>query len=256
MDDQASLTTVLHHTAADSSRPPVQNRLRFRHFQHLDVDWCIASLLPSGPRNPVGSQAPNPVNSHNILNTPNPSSCQVRLDFPPPPRTTPHRARQAGRPQREQLCGAKCSADVCVIGGGIAGCSAALHLAARGYKVALLEARFVGYGASGRSGGQTIFGLAASQKSLVAQVGAADARRLFDLSIEALDAHSGIDSRALDRLRLPAQSRARRDQAAASSRSCANGLGNCTMSTATNRRACSIAPNCRRTCAASAISAD
>jgi gamma-glutamylputrescine oxidase len=53
---------------------------------------------------------------------------------------------------------------VVVLGGGIAGCSAALHLAQRGYRVALLEARVVGYGASGRSGGQTIFGLAASQK--------------------------------------------------------------------------------------------
>jgi gamma-glutamylputrescine oxidase len=80
-----------------------------------------------------------------------------------------------------------CRADVAVIGGGIAGVSTALHLAKRGYKVILLEARFIGYGASGRSGGQTIFGLAASQKALKSQVGAEDARRLFDLSIEALD---------------------------------------------------------------------
>jgi gamma-glutamylputrescine oxidase len=78
-------------------------------------------------------------------------------------------------------------ADVAVLGGGIAGCSAALHLAKRGFRVALLEARAVGYGASGRSGGQTIFGLAASQRSLAAKVGPRDARRLFDLSIEALD---------------------------------------------------------------------
>ena len=74
-----------------------------------------------------------------------------------------------------------------VLGGGIAGCSAALHLAKRGYRVALLEARFVGYGASGRSGGQCIFGLAASQKAIEAQVGRDDAHRLFDLSIDALD---------------------------------------------------------------------
>jgi gamma-glutamylputrescine oxidase len=78
-------------------------------------------------------------------------------------------------------------ADVVVLGGGIAGCSAALHLAKRGFRVALLEARAVGYGASGRSGGQTIFGLAVSQPALAAKVGRDDARRLFDLSIEALD---------------------------------------------------------------------
>jgi len=78
-------------------------------------------------------------------------------------------------------------ADVVVVGGGIAGCSAALHLAKGGYQVALLEARNVGYGASGRSGGQTIFGLATSQQTLIQQVGASDARRLFDLSIEGLD---------------------------------------------------------------------
>src|SRR5580700_1252464 len=77
--------------------------------------------------------------------------------------------------------------DVAVLGGGIAGCSAALHLAKRGYKVALLEARRVGYGASGRSGGQTIFGLAVSQQKLEREVGRDDARRLFGLSIEALD---------------------------------------------------------------------
>lgn len=90
------------------------------------------------------------------------------------------------RSQREPLRG-DLQADVVVLGGGIAGCSAALHLAKRGYRVALLEARAVGYGASGRSGGQTIFGLAASQTRLRAQVGRDDARRLFDLSTEALD---------------------------------------------------------------------
>jgi gamma-glutamylputrescine oxidase len=69
----------------------------------------------------------------------------------------------------------------------------------RGYRVALLEARTVGYGASGRSGGQTIFGLAASQGALAADVGRADARRLFDLSVEALDlTRSLIAEHAID----------------------------------------------------------
>ncbi|MEP6885270.1 MAG: FAD-binding oxidoreductase [Gammaproteobacteria bacterium] len=102
------------------------------------------------------------------------------------------------RAHREMLRGEH-RTDVVVLGGGIAGCSAALHLAKRGYRVALLEARIVGYGASGRSGGQTIFGLAASQKTLVAQVGRDDARRLFDLSTEALEVtRSLISEHAID----------------------------------------------------------
>ena len=79
------------------------------------------------------------------------------------------------------------NADVCVVGGGIAGCSTALHLAERGYKVVLLEGKRIAWGASGRSGGQAIFGFAAGQDKLVAQVGKDDARRMFDVSVEALD---------------------------------------------------------------------
>ena len=77
--------------------------------------------------------------------------------------------------------------DVCVIGGGIAGCSTALHLAERGYRVALVEAHRAGWGASGRSGGQAIWGYSTSQDKLVAQVGRANARKMFDISVEALD---------------------------------------------------------------------
>ena len=44
--------------------------------------------------------------------------------------------------------------DVCVIGGGYTGLSAALHLAEMGFKVTLLEAQRIGFGASGRNGGQ------------------------------------------------------------------------------------------------------
>jgi len=76
-------------------------------------------------------------------------------------------------------------ADVCVVGGGIAGCSTALHLAERGYKVVLLEGRRVGWGASGRSGGQAIVGFSCPQSTLVAAVGRDDARRMFDISVAA-----------------------------------------------------------------------
>ena len=77
--------------------------------------------------------------------------------------------------------------DVCVVGGGIAGCATALFLAERGYKVALLEGQRIAYGASGRSGGQAIVGYACNQDQLVSQVGKADAKKMFDISVEALD---------------------------------------------------------------------
>lgn len=76
--------------------------------------------------------------------------------------------------------------DVCVVGGGIAGCSAALHLAERGYSVVLLEARQIGWGASGRSGGQAIHGVASGQHKLIRLIGPGPARQVWDMSVEAL----------------------------------------------------------------------
>ena len=52
------------------------------------------------------------------------------------------------------------SADVCVVGAGFTGISTALYLAERGYKVCVVEANRVGWGASGRNGGQVIGGIA------------------------------------------------------------------------------------------------
>lgn len=89
--------------------------------------------------------------------------------------------------------------DVCVVGGGITGLSAALHLAERGYAVTLLEAECVGWGASGRSGGQVIFGYAKDIGHVAKIVGREDARRLWDLSLEAMDlARALIERHAID----------------------------------------------------------
>jgi len=76
--------------------------------------------------------------------------------------------------------------DVCVIGGGITGSSAALELAERGFSTVLLEAKRIGWGASGRSGGQAIFGFGCDQTKLRRIVGPDDARKLWDMSLESL----------------------------------------------------------------------
>jgi len=79
------------------------------------------------------------------------------------------------------------SCDVAVVGGGLAGLSAAIDLAARGRSVVLLEAREIGFGASGRNGGQAIHGLACDQSVIEQQLGLDEARRVWAMSIEALD---------------------------------------------------------------------
>lgn len=73
-------------------------------------------------------------------------------------------------------------ADVCVIGGGYTGLSAALHLAEAGLDVVLLEAARVGSGASGRNGGQIHSGQRRDQDWIEAHMGLDDARRLWGLA--------------------------------------------------------------------------
>ena len=72
-------------------------------------------------------------------------------------------------------------ADVCIVGGGYTGLSAALHLAERGYDVVLLEARKPGWGASGRNGGQLCSGQRKDPITLTSMVGAEAARRFWEL---------------------------------------------------------------------------
>ncbi|MBL9051129.1 MAG: FAD-binding oxidoreductase [Tabrizicola sp.] len=76
-------------------------------------------------------------------------------------------------------------ADVCVVGGGYTGLSAALHLRQRGYDVVLLEAHRIGFGASGRNGGQVVSGQRQDQVWIEKTVGRENAHRLWDLAQEA-----------------------------------------------------------------------
>jgi gamma-glutamylputrescine oxidase len=95
--------------------------------------------------------------------------------------TAPRTAAYAPLPAGDLAC------DVAVVGGGLAGVSAALELRERGFDVVLVEAQQIGHGASGRNGGQAIYGLACDITSIEDQLGRDAARRVFGMSIEALD---------------------------------------------------------------------
>jgi gamma-glutamylputrescine oxidase len=79
----------------------------------------------------------------------------------------------------------RAQANVAIIGGGYTGLSAALHLAEAGIDVALVEAKSVGWGASGRNGGQLHSGQRRDQDWLEERLGIDDARHLWQLAEEA-----------------------------------------------------------------------
>ncbi|ABC21820.1 NAD(P)/FAD-dependent oxidoreductase [Rhodospirillum rubrum] len=89
-------------------------------------------------------------------------------------------------PERPPLAG-EARADVCVVGAGMTGSAAALFLAERGLSVRVIEAESVGFGASGRSGGQLIAGYAAEMATVERLLPEARSRLYWDLGVEAVD---------------------------------------------------------------------
>lgn len=95
------------------------------------------------------------------------------------------------------------TADVLVVGGGFTGLSAALHLAERGAAVTLCEANDVGFGASGRNGGQVNPGLKADPDTVVSVYGQDLGSRMLTLA----GAAPGIVFDLVDRHRIPCDAR-------------------------------------------------
>ncbi len=89
-------------------------------------------------------------------------------------------------PERAALIG-DASCDVCVLGAGFSGISTALHLAEKGLKVIVLEAAKVGWGASGRNGGQIINGYSRDYDTILGRYGETTAKALLGMSFEGGD---------------------------------------------------------------------
>ncbi|MEJ1996257.1 MAG: FAD-binding oxidoreductase [Limibacillus sp.] len=109
---------------------------------------------------------------------------------------SPYGERAAPAPDTPALKG-ETKAEVCVVGGGFTGLSAALRLAEKGVDTILLEAEEPGFGASGRNGGQIIPGFKHDPEAMIARFGAdkgealaAFAGRAPDLVFELIERHA------------------------------------------------------------------
>ena len=90
-------------------------------------------------------------------------------------------------------------ADVCVVGGGFSGLNTALELAERGFNVVLLEAHKIGWGASGRNGGQLIRGVGHGIDQFANVIGADGVRQMKLMGLEAVD----IVRQRVERFQIP-----------------------------------------------------
>ncbi len=83
--------------------------------------------------------------------------------------------------------GGELRADVCIVGGGFSGLNTAIELAERGLSVILLEAHLIGWGASGRNGGQLIRGVGHGLDQFEGVVGRDGVREFKLMGLEAVE---------------------------------------------------------------------
>ncbi|WP_139117328.1 NAD(P)/FAD-dependent oxidoreductase [Endozoicomonas atrinae] len=89
----------------------------------------------------------------------------------------------------------KVKADVCIVGGGFSGVGTALALAEKGYRVVVLEARKIAWGATGRSGGQLIRGLGESPERYQLLIGREGVEAINRMGFESVERVRSIISR-------------------------------------------------------------
>jgi phytoene dehydrogenase-like protein len=95
-------------------------------------------------------------------------------------------------------------ADVLIVGGGYTGLSTALYLARKGAQVTLIEAETLGWGASSRNGGHCNAGITISPGEAVKRYGLEAARRLYQVSLDAVDTVEELCSTRPARVCIPA----------------------------------------------------
>ncbi len=96
-------------------------------------------------------------------------------------------SRTLATPETYPRATGRVRADICIVGGGLAGLTAALKLARSGRSVVLLEAQRVAWGASGRNGGFVSAGYATGLAAIERRVGADRAKELYRLSMEGVE---------------------------------------------------------------------
>ncbi|SFP58980.1 gamma-glutamylputrescine oxidase [Ectopseudomonas composti] len=96
-------------------------------------------------------------------------------------------AASVNRQQAYPPLGGELQVDVCIVGGGFSGLNTAIELAQKGLSVALLEARKIGWGASGRNGGQLIRGVGHDVEQFESVVGKDGVRQFKLMGLEAVE---------------------------------------------------------------------